>query len=82
MRIITGALAFFDNSAGIAIEIAPAPLLPNPPPVYSLMSTIFDASMLSHDASGSTVRATLCVEPWRYTLPFRQYAIAVRVSIG
>jgi hypothetical protein len=65
MRIITGALAFFDSSAGIAMEMAPAPLLPNPPPAYSLISTTFEASMLSHDASGSTVRATLWVEPCR-----------------
>ena len=31
---------------------------------------------------GSTVRATLCVEPFRNSLPFCQYAIAERVSIG
>ena len=39
MRIITGALAFFESSAGIAIEMAPGILLPKPPPVYSLIST-------------------------------------------
>ena len=65
MRIITGAPAFFDSSAGIAIEIAPAPLLPKPPPQYSLIRTMFDASMPSQLASGSSVRATLCVEPCR-----------------
>src|SRR2546430_1509222 len=53
MRIITGAPAFFDRSAGITIEMAPAPLLPNPPPQYSLTSTMFDASMPSQPASGS-----------------------------
>ena len=42
MRIITGAPAFFESRAGIAIDTAPAPLLPNPPPQYSLMRTMFD----------------------------------------
>ena len=82
MRIITGAPAFLDSSAGTTIEIAPAPLLPKPPPQYSLTSTMFDASMPSQLARGSSVRATLCVEPWRYSFPFCQYAIALRDSIG
>ncbi len=82
MRIITGAPACFESNAGIALDTAPAPLLPNPPPVYSLISTIFDASIPSHAASGSTVRETLCVDPFRNSLPFCQYAIALRVSIG
>src|SRR3989454_10045803 len=82
MRIITGAFAFFDNSAGIAIDTAPPPLLPKPPPQYSLINTIFDGSTPTHCASGSTVRTTLCVEPWRYSVPFCQYAIALRDSIG
>jgi hypothetical protein len=75
-------LAFFERSAGIAIEIAPPPLLPKPPPVYSLTSTTSDASIPTQRATGSTVRATLCVEPYRYSLPFCQCAIALRVSIG
>src|SRR5260221_12989744 len=62
---MTGAPAFFDSSAGITIETAPAPLLPNPPPQYSLIKTTFDASMPSQPASGSTVRATLWVDPER-----------------
>jgi hypothetical protein len=66
----------------MTIEMAPAPLLPNPPPQYSLTRTMFDASMPSQLASGSIVRATLCVEPCSYSLPFCQYAIALRVSIG
>ena len=65
MRIITGAPVFFDNNAGITIEIAPAPLLPKPPPQYSLIRTMFEASMPSQPASGSRVLATLCVEPCR-----------------
>ena len=55
MRIITGAPVFFDKSAGIDIDTAPPPLLPNPPSQYSLMSTMLDASMPSQFASGSTV---------------------------
>ena len=35
MRIITGAFAFFDSSAGIVHDTAPVALLPKPPPVYS-----------------------------------------------
>ena len=81
MRIITGALAFLASSAGIAIETAPEPLLPNPPPAYSAMNTTWDGSIPTHRASPPTVRMTLCVEPWRYSLPFCQYAIALRVSI-
>jgi hypothetical protein len=65
MRIITGALAFLDRSAGIAIETAPPPLLPKPPPVYSHTSTTRDGSMPTHRATGSTVRTTLCVDPCR-----------------
>jgi len=57
-------------------------LLPKPPPQYSLTRTIFAASMPSQFASGSTVRATLWVDPCRYSLPFCQYAIALRDSIG
>ena len=72
MRIITGALAFFDNSAGIAIDTAPAPLLPNPPPVYSQISTTSAGVMPTQRAMPATVAATLCVEPWRYSFPFCQ----------
>src|SRR6266516_3201482 len=66
----------------MTIDTAPPPSLPNPPPQYSLTSTMFEASILSQLASGSRVRATLCVEPCRNSLPFCQYAIALRVSIG
>ena len=38
MRIITGALAFFASSAGMIAKMSPVALLPNPPPVYSLIS--------------------------------------------
>ena len=38
--------------------------------------------MPTHRATLSTVRWTLCVEACRYSLPFCQYAIALRVSIG
>ena len=72
MRIITGAPAFFARSAGTTMEIAPAPLLPKPPPQYSLTSTMFAASIPSQLASGSSVRATLCVDPCRNSLPFCQ----------
>ncbi len=40
MRIITGALVFFESSAGMIMVMPPVILLPNPPPVYSLMNTI------------------------------------------
>ena len=61
MRIITGALAFFESSAGIAIEMAPGILLPKPPPVYSLMNTTLSASMFNQRAMAGRVCAVLCV---------------------
>jgi hypothetical protein len=64
MRIITGALAFFDSSAGIDIVTVPPPLLPKPPPVYSLMRTTCAGSMPHQRATFGSVCATLCVEQW------------------
>jgi hypothetical protein len=72
MRIMHGALTFFDIKAGIAIEMAPGILLPKPPPVYSLISTMSFGSTPVHRASEPTVWTVLCVEPWRYSLPFCQ----------
>ena len=62
MRIITGAFAFFESSAGIAVNTDDEPLLPNPPPVYSLMMTTFSRSMPTQRATAPTVRIVLCVE--------------------
>ena len=61
MRIITGALAFLESSAGITSEIPPVILLPNPPPVYSLVNTTLSASIFSQRAIAGTVWAVLCV---------------------
>ena len=61
MRIITGAFAFFDRSAGITNDTPAVTLLPKPPPVYSLMSTTLPRSMFSHLAIAGTVCAVLCV---------------------
>ena len=80
MRIITGALGFFDSSAGIIDVIVPVALLPKPPPVYSLMRTTSFGSRCSQRDTDPTVCTTLCVEQWMYSLPFCQYAIAVRGS--
>src|SRR2546430_3852161 len=80
MRIITGALSFFDSRAGIIDVIVPVALLPKPPPVYSLMSTTSFGSRCSQREIDPTVCTTLCVEQWMYSLPFCQYAIAVRGS--
>src|SRR5262249_10209299 len=82
MRIMTGALAFFESSAGMHIDTAPGILLPNPPPVYSLIITTWLAGTPTQRATDETVCTVDCVEPCRYTLPFCQYAIAVRVSSG
>ena len=62
MRIITGAFAFFDSSAATAVNTDDDPLLPNPPPVYSLMITTLAGSMPTHRATALTVRIVLCVE--------------------
>ena len=72
MRIITGAFSFFDSSAGIIDVIVPVALLPNPPPVYWLMTTTSFGSRPIHRDSEPTVCTTLCVEQWTYTLPFCQ----------
>ena len=82
MRIITGRPVFFDSKAGIAIVCAPGIFPPNPPPQYSLMTTTSLCGMPTQPDTLATVRATDCVEPCRYSLPFCQYAIAVRGSIG
>ena len=60
--------------------IVPVALLPNPPPVYSLMRTMSFGSRCSQRDIEPTVCTTLCVEQWMYSLPFCQYAIAVRGS--
>ena len=61
IRIITGAFAFFDSSTGMISEMAPVILLPNPPPVYSLMTTTLSGSMPTQRATPGTVCAVLCV---------------------
>jgi hypothetical protein len=43
------------------METPPVILLPNPPPVYSLMKTILSASMFSHRAIAGRVCAVLWV---------------------
>ena len=65
MRIITGPPIFFASSAGTATVYVPGILLPNPPPVYSLMTTTCSGLMPTQRAADSTVRMTLCVEQWR-----------------
>ena len=55
MRIITGAFAFFESSAGIAIETAPGILLPKPPPVYSLTITTLSGVSPVQRATDATV---------------------------
>ena len=55
MRIITGALGFFDSSAGMISETPPVTLLPNPPPVYSLMNTTLSGSMFIQRAIAGRV---------------------------
>src|SRR6185369_17000314 len=80
MRIITGALNFFDSSAGMTEVIVPVALLPKPPPVYSLIKTTSFGSRCSQRDTDPTVCTTLCVEQCMYSLPFCQYAIAVRGS--
>ncbi len=72
MRIITGALSFFDSSAGIIIVTPPVILLPKPPPVYSLMNTTLFTSIFIQRAMAGRVCAVLCVPEWRYSLPFCQ----------
>ena len=62
MRIITGALTFFDRSAGMTVNTDDDPLLPKPPPVYSLMITTSFGSMPTQRATALIVRMVLCVE--------------------
>ena len=60
IRIITGALTFFESSAGITSVTPPVILLPKPPPVYSLIRTTLPGSMFNHLAITGTVCAVLC----------------------
>ena len=62
MRIITGAPVFFASSAGTTTNTVPDPLLPNPPPVYSLMMTTSSGLMPTHRATAPIVRIVLWVE--------------------
>ena len=62
MRIMTGVLVFFDSSAGMTVNTELEPLLPKPPPVYSLMMTTFFGLMPTQRATADTVRIMLCVE--------------------
>jgi len=55
-------------------------LLPNPPPVYSLISTTSSGLMFIQRAIAGTVCLVLCVPVCINNLPFCQYAIAVRGS--
>ena len=55
MRICTGAFAFFDSSAGMIDVIVPLALLPNPPPVYELISTTSVGSRCNQRATDATV---------------------------
>ena len=52
MRIITGALTFFESSAGMTSDTPPVTLLPKPPPVYSLIRTTLPGSMFNHLRDG------------------------------
>ena len=73
MRIITGALAFFDSSAGIAIDTAPGALAAEP--AAGVLADEHDLRRLDADPARDAVHAccaTLCVEPCRYSLPFCQ----------
>jgi hypothetical protein len=72
MRIITGAFPFFESSAVTQVNTDEDPLLPNPPPVYSLMMTSFARSMPTQRATAAIVRMVLCVEQCMYSLPFCQ----------
>ena len=52
-----GRVGFFESSAGMAIERAPGILLPNPPPLYSLMKMTCAGSTPTHRATPPTGRA-------------------------
>ena len=79
---MTGRPILRESAAGTAMIGEPAILLPKPPPQYSATSTTSSASMSSMAATTGRVRAVLCVEPCRKSLPFCQYAMQLRGSIG
>ena len=58
-RIMTGLPIFLDSRIGICACGYPLILLPNPPPVNSLMSTTSDGSIPAYRAIGPTARAVL-----------------------
>ena len=71
-RICTGWPVFFASSAGMMSVTDPVPLLPYPPPQYSLMSTMSSGFRSSHRLTDITVCTVLCVERWMNSLPFCQ----------
>ena len=56
----------------MAVKIELGILLPNPPPVYSLMSTICSGGMPTQRATDAIVCTVLCVDACMYSLPFCQ----------
>ncbi len=60
----------------------PAILLPNPPPQYSPMKTTRSGSTPAMRATLPRVRSVLWVDPCRNSLPFCQYAMQLRGSMG
>jgi hypothetical protein len=55
MRIMTGAFNLRDRIAGIIMITEPVTLLPNPPPVYSLISTTWSGFRFIQRAIAGTV---------------------------
>ena len=54
---------------------------PKPPPTYSPISTVLEASAPDHFPTDWLTCAVDCADACRYSLPFCQYAIDVRGSM-
>jgi hypothetical protein len=82
MRIITGAFAFFDEERRDGLETAPPPFAAEP--AAGVLADQHDLRGIDADparARAARLRDALRRQ-WMNSLPFCQYAIALRVSIG
>ena len=79
---MTGRPILREKTAGTSMCVFPLILEPKPPPQYSATRITSSGSMFSVPAIAYFVRWALCVDTNAWSLPFSQYIMAERGSIG